>query len=67
MVNLEGSSQLPTILPHRIAAHLDPMGVVHEPVEDSIGQRRIADLFVPAVEPHGEQFFNQQLCPLIKY
>jgi hypothetical protein len=24
------------------------MGVVHEPTEDAIGQRRIADLFVPA-------------------
>ena len=33
--------------PHRIAPHLDPMGVVHQPVEDAVGQRRIADLFVP--------------------
>jgi hypothetical protein len=31
-----------------VPAHLDPMGVVREPVEDAVGQRGIADLFVPA-------------------
>ena len=29
-------------------AHLDAMRVVHQPVEDSAGQRGISDLFVPA-------------------
>src|SRR5271165_1989172 len=33
---------------HRIAAHLDPVGIVDQPVEDAIGRGRIADLFVPA-------------------
>jgi len=36
------------ILAHRVAAHLDAMGVVHEPVEDAVGQRGIAYLFAPA-------------------
>lgn len=31
-----------------MAAHLDAMGVVHEPIEDAISQSRVADLFVPA-------------------
>jgi hypothetical protein len=38
---------LPAILAHRIAIHLDPMRVVNEAVEDAIGHRRVADLFVP--------------------
>jgi hypothetical protein len=29
--------------------HLDAMGVVHEPVEDAIGQRGIAYLFVRTI------------------
>ena len=36
-----------SILTHRIPPHLDAMGVVHEPVEDAIGQRGISYLFVP--------------------
>ena len=39
-----------TFLTHRIATHFDAMRVVDEPVEDAIGQRRIADLFVPACD-----------------
>jgi hypothetical protein len=39
---------LPAILAHGIATHLDPVGVVNEPIEDTIGQRRITDLFAPA-------------------
>jgi hypothetical protein len=30
-------------------SHLDAMGVVHEPVEDAVGQRWIASLFVPVL------------------
>ncbi len=33
---------------YRIPAHLDAMGVVHQAVEDSVGQCGISDLFVPA-------------------
>jgi hypothetical protein len=32
MVYLELSAGLPTVLPHRIAKRLDPMGVVGQPV-----------------------------------
>jgi len=32
----------------RIAPHFDTVGVVNQPVEDTLGQRAIADLFVPA-------------------
>src|SRR5271165_3270867 len=39
--------RLPAILPHRIAAHLDAVGVVNQPVEDAVRQCRVADLFVP--------------------
>ena len=39
---------LTAILAHGVATHLHPMGVVNQPVEDAIGQRRIADLFVPS-------------------
>lgn len=35
-------------LAHRIAAHFDAMSIVNQAVEDSIGGRGIADLFVPA-------------------
>jgi hypothetical protein len=30
------------------------MGVVHEPVEDAVGQRGIADLLVPPETPESE-------------
>jgi hypothetical protein len=33
---------LPAIFTHRIAAHLDAMGIVNQPVEDGIGHERIA-------------------------
>ncbi len=33
---------------HGLPAHLDAMCVVHQAVEDSIGQGGISDLFVPA-------------------
>ena len=41
-------SLLSRFLAHRFAAHFDAMSVVHQPVEDAIGQRGIADLLVPA-------------------
>jgi len=40
--------QFPTILAHRVAAHLDAIGVVHEPVEDAVRKRRISYLLVPS-------------------
>ncbi len=40
-------ARLTTIFSHRIPAHLDPVGVVNYPVEDAVGNCRIADLFVP--------------------
>jgi len=36
--------RLPPIFAHRIAAHLDAMVVLDQPVEDAIGQRGIADV-----------------------
>ena len=36
------------MLPHRITAHVNAMGVLDQTVEDAIGQRRISDLLVPA-------------------
>jgi hypothetical protein len=36
------------ILAHRVAAHFDATSIMNQPVEDTIGQRRIADPFVPA-------------------
>ena len=39
------------ILSHRIAAHLDAVRVVNQPVEDAVGGGGIADLFVPAGRP----------------
>jgi hypothetical protein len=38
---------LPPVLTHRIATHLNTMGVVHQPVQGAIGQRGVANLFVP--------------------
>jgi hypothetical protein len=40
--------RLPAILVHRVAAHLNAVGVVDQPVEDAIGQSGIANLFMPA-------------------
>jgi len=37
-----------TFLPHGVAAHLDAVRVVDQAVEDTVGHRRVADLFVPA-------------------
>jgi hypothetical protein len=37
--------RLSAIFPHRIAAHLDAVRVVDQPVKDAVGQRGIADLF----------------------
>jgi hypothetical protein len=34
-------------LAHRVPAHLDAVGVVHDAIEDAVGQGRIADLLVP--------------------
>jgi hypothetical protein len=39
---------LPGFLRIESPPHLDAMGVVHEPVEDTVGQGGIADRFVPA-------------------
>ena len=36
-----------TFLPHRVAAHLDPVRVVDQAVENAVGYGRIADLLVP--------------------
>jgi len=36
------------ILAHGITTHLDTVGIMNQPVEDTIGKRGIADLFVPA-------------------
>jgi hypothetical protein len=30
-------ARLPAILAHRVAAHLDAMGVEHQPVENAVG------------------------------
>lgn len=32
---------------HRFAAHLDAVGMVHQPVENTVGQRWVPDLLVP--------------------
>ena len=37
-----------TIFAHRIAPHLNTVCIVHEPVEDAVGQRGIANLLVLA-------------------
>ena len=36
-----------SVLAHRVAAHFDAVGIVNQPVEDTVSQRRIADLLVP--------------------
>ena len=59
---LASSRSLAFIFPHRIAAHLDPMGVVNQPVEDAIRYCWIADLFVPTGNGQLRRE-NQQLCP----
>jgi hypothetical protein len=41
------SARFPAILAHRISPHLDAMGVIPELIEDAVGQRGIANLFVP--------------------
>lgn len=38
----------PRFLRIEVTAHLDPVGVVYQPVEDTVGKRGVADLFVPA-------------------
>jgi hypothetical protein len=43
--------RLPTILTHRIATHLDAMGIMNQSVEDAIRHGRIGDLFVPGGSP----------------
>jgi len=40
--------RLSAVLTHGIPAHLNGMGIVHEPVEDAVGQRGIASLLVLA-------------------
>src|SRR5690242_7007824 len=42
--------RLSPVLTHRIAAHLNAVGVVNETVEDAVGGGRIADLLVPACD-----------------
>jgi hypothetical protein len=55
--------QLPAILTHRVPTHLDAMGVMNQPVENTIGHRWIADLFVPA--GHGQLRREDQRAELI--
>ena len=38
---------LASCLSHRLSAQLDAMSVVHEPVEDAVGDGGVADLFMP--------------------
>jgi len=40
--------RLPPALTHRIATHLDAVSIVDQAIENTVGQCRIADLFVPA-------------------
>ena len=35
-------------LAHRVAAYVDAMGLVNQPVKDAVGCRGVTDLFVPA-------------------
>src|SRR5437667_12043750 len=42
-----GLRLLAALFAHRFTLHLDPVGVVHEPVQDAVGERRVADLGVP--------------------
>ena len=41
--------RLSSVLAHRIATHVDAMGVVNQPAEDAVGQSGIADLLMPAL------------------
>ena len=41
-----------TFLAHRFTAEFDPEGVVHQPVEDAVGDGRIPDLLVPVRNRH---------------
>ena len=43
-----GCDRFPAILAHGVAAHLDAVGIVNQPVEDTVSGGGIADLFVPA-------------------
>ena len=49
LLGLVGVSQL-GVVAHGLSAHCDLVGVVHEPIEDGIGQRRLADGAVPLLE-----------------
>ena len=40
-------SFLAALFAHRFAAQLDTVSVVHQPVENAVGQGRITDLLVP--------------------
>ena len=44
------SALLAPTLAHRIPPHLDAMGVVHEPVEDAVGQRGIPNVQIKLLE-----------------
>jgi hypothetical protein len=52
-----------TVLTHRIATHLDAVGVVDQPVEVAVRQRRITDLFVPGGPVSGNPTYPANLCP----
>jgi hypothetical protein len=39
---------LATVLTHRVAAHLNAMRIVNQPIQDAIRQRGISNLFMPA-------------------
>jgi hypothetical protein len=41
-----------TFLAHRFTAEFDPVGVVHQPVENAVGDGRIPDLLVPVRHRH---------------
>jgi hypothetical protein len=41
-----------TFLANRLAAQLDAIGIVNEPVHDAVGDAGIADLFVPVCNRH---------------
>ena len=37
---------------HALAGEFDPVGIVNEAVEDGVGERRIADDVMPAIDRH---------------
>src|SRR5712671_2990177 len=41
-----------TFLAHRFSSEFDPVGVVHQPVEDAVGDGWIANLLVPMRHRH---------------